>query len=166
MNTVNKPPAPYPSRQKLAAQDRSLPGLVTGKLRRALDAMVWSGARRAEAAKAAGMTDHGLRAAFKRPHVMNAYLREVEVLRANERARTIHRLAEIRDAANNMPAVNASKMLLESGETEAHRRGAVQTPGLIVIVEGANARVHSAKPTIDVEPVRGPDRSRDDGADG
>jgi hypothetical protein len=29
------------------------------------------------------------------------------VLRSTERARNIHRLVEIRDAANNMPAVNA-----------------------------------------------------------
>jgi hypothetical protein len=44
MTTVPK------SRQAIEAQNRSLPGRVTGKLRIAIAEMVWKGARRAEAA--------------------------------------------------------------------------------------------------------------------
>jgi hypothetical protein len=48
MSTENYAPV---TRQAIAARDRSLPGKVTGRLKRVLDAMVWEAAspRRARA---------------------------------------------------------------------------------------------------------------------
>jgi hypothetical protein len=103
-----------PSPQAIAAKNRSAPMKVTGRLKHALDLMVWKGARRAEAAEGAGMTDHSLRAALKKPHVKAAYLAELEVLRTSERARNIHALVDVRDGkdhSNPMARVNAAKAL-------------------------------------------------------
>ncbi len=74
-----------PSRQALAAKDRSLPGKVTGRLKRAIDLMVWEAASRSDAAKTVGMTDHSMRQALKRPHVMAYYTGELGVRRASGR---------------------------------------------------------------------------------
>src|ERR1043165_1664625 len=49
-----------PTRQAIAAKERSGKLTVTGKLKVALDEMLFKGSRRADAAAAAGMTDHGL----------------------------------------------------------------------------------------------------------
>jgi hypothetical protein len=46
-----------PTRQKLAIEGRSRRGAVTGKLKAALEAMVWEGARRPDAAEPAGLAD-------------------------------------------------------------------------------------------------------------
>ena len=148
---MNNPPAPYPSRQKLAAQDRSLPNKVTGRLRRAVDAMVWQAASRKEAAELAGMTDHSLRQALRRPHVMHHYLRECEVLRLSGRAKRLHRLEEIAANDRNQNAAVAAIKAAEGLEdqAQAHGRGVPSTPGLIVVIEG-NARVE--RRPIDVTP--------------
>jgi len=54
------------------------------------------------------------------------------VLRSGERASNIHRLCEIRDAADNMPAVNAVKAL-EQMDAEAIARPVGQpTPGIVL----------------------------------
>jgi hypothetical protein len=50
-----------PTRQSIAAKDRSGKLKVTGKLKVAIDKMLYEGSRRPDAAKTAGMTDHGLR---------------------------------------------------------------------------------------------------------
>lgn len=126
------------TRQALEAKGRSAPLKVTGKLRNAIEAMVWTGARRAEAAEKAGLTDHGLRNALNKPHVKAALLREMQVLRLSERPRNIRRLAEIRDAADNMPAVNAIKML-EDMETDiqAKSNASMSLPGLTIQIINA-----------------------------
>ena len=136
------------TRQAIAAQDRSAPLAVSGRLKAALDRMVWSCARRADAATASGMSDHGLREALRKPHVRAYYVEQLEVLRTSERARNIHRLAEIRDAANNMPAVQAIKALEEMHEPLAGAKH-LPTAGLVIHITGTEA-----KPvTIDVTPA-------------
>ena len=54
-----------PTRQAVAAKERSGKLTVSGKLKTAIDLMLFEGSRRPDAAAAAGMTDHGLREAFK-----------------------------------------------------------------------------------------------------
>lgn len=136
--------ATTPTRQAIAVQGRSAPGKVTGRLRKAIEAMVWDGARRREAAEAQGLTDHGLRCAFRKPHVKAYYLSELEVLRTNERARNIHRLVEIREHAPNMPAVNAIKALEQIGDEESRTSGAVQqAPGLVIVVASRGTDVEA-----------------------
>jgi len=93
-----------PSRAQLARREASKPGRVTGKLRRALDLMVWEGIHDNEAAVRTGMTLSAIRLAFQRPHV-RAYLKEQrEVLRARECGRNFHTLLEVRDQKRNAMA--------------------------------------------------------------
>jgi hypothetical protein len=137
---------------------------VTGKLKTAIDAMVWAGARRPEAALLAGMTDHSLRAALKKPHVKQHYLAELGVLRESERARNIHALVDVRDTAENaMARVGAVKALEQLSEQADDRGRSVVglQPGLIIeIVTGPVGRaeprdVTPRPPAIDAvaEPV-------------
>lgn len=109
---------------------------ITAKVRTAIDAMVWQGLTRDKAAEAAGLKDHSLYVAFRSPHVKAYYLNELEVLRTSERARNINRLCEIRDAANNMPAVNAIKALEQIEDDRGSISGSSrhQVPGVIVVV--------------------------------
>jgi hypothetical protein len=142
-----------PSRQALAAEDRSLPNRVTGRLHRAIIAMVWEGARRADAAKSSGMTDHSLRAALRKPHVIGFYRAELGTLRESERSRTLHRLCDIRDQdSNKMASVAASKALEQISDTEVKRPPGVPfAPGLIIQV--INAPSPAPRHTIDVTPA-------------
>jgi len=134
----SSPETNQPTRQQLAAQGRSAPGKVTGKLRKALDAMVWQGLKRQDAAKAAGLTEHALYCAFRRPHVKTTYLAELEVLRTSERARNIHRAIEIRDAANNKPAMEALKWLHQVDE-QAQQVGGTTMPGFVIVLHPGDA---------------------------
>jgi len=111
---------------------------ITGKLRRALDAMVWSGLPRKAAAQAAGLTEHGLYKALRKQGVRAAYLAELEVLRTSERARNIHRAVEIRDAANNMPAMDAIKWLHKEDE-QAQRTSGPSMPGFVIVLQQGDA---------------------------
>ena len=127
---------------------RSLtPERITRKVKAALDAMVWQGLKRPEAAASAGLTDHALYCALRKPHVKAAYLAECEVLRVSGRARNIHRLNEIRDAANNMPAVNAIKALEQLGDdADGHSHGATRaSPGVTIVIQG-DAQVAAVLP--------------------
>jgi hypothetical protein len=101
-----------PTRQSIAAQGRSGKLTVSGKLKVALDEMLFKGSRRADAAAASGMTDHGLREALKKRHVKAYYNAGLEVLRTSERARNISALATVRDTSgNDMARVSAAKAL-------------------------------------------------------
>lgn len=126
--------AQAPTRQAIAAKDRSAPRKVTGRLKRALDIMVWVGEPRATAARSAGMTDDSLRSALTKPHVKAYYTQQLEVLRTSERSRNIHRLTEIRDAANNMPAVNAIKALEQIPDDHGVSGSSVKVPGVVIFI--------------------------------
>lgn len=150
-----------PSRQALAAENRSLPNRVTGRLRLAVTEMVWSGARRADAANTAGMTDHSLRAALRKPHVIAFYRAELGTLRESERAKTFHRLCDVRDQdSNKMASVAASKALEQITDAEVSRpHSQQQVPGLVVVISAPSAHSPPSAPvTIDVnrelEPAR------------
>jgi hypothetical protein len=106
-----------PTRQAIAAKGRSGALTVSGKLKVALDEMLYKGSRRPEAATAAGMSDHGLREALKKPHVKAYYNSGLEVLRTSERARNISALAQVRDdSENDMARVSAAKALEQLAE--------------------------------------------------
>lgn len=152
-------PAPL-TRQAIEARGRSAPQRVTGKLKVALDAMVWSGLKRDAAAAEAGMSDHGLREALRRPHVKAHYLHQLEVLRTSERARNVHALADIRDASGNANArVAAVRTLEQMAEDGARERPAAPFAGLIVQVINAplttQQRQIEDKPLISHEVIDG-----------
>ena len=109
---------------------------IGGRLKQALDLMVWGDGERRylpdnEAAVIAGLNVISIRNALHRPHVQAYYRTQCQVLRARESAANIHRLCEIRDAENNMPAVNAIKAL-EMLETEQANRPNTPSPGIVI----------------------------------
>src|SRR6516164_639321 len=135
---------------------------IGGRLKQALDLMVWGDGERRylpdnEAAAKAGLNVLTIRLALQRPHVLAYYREQREVLRARERPKNIHRLCEIRDAADNMPAVNAIKAL-EQIDAEAIGRPntAAQTPGVVVRIINVTQPSTDAGKVIHVTPTPKP----------
>lgn len=125
---------------------------VTGKVRAAIDAMVWEGLPRAEAAKAADLSEHGLYKAMRKPPVKAYYLSECEVLRTSGRARRIHRLEEMLEQNDNKAAVINAALALDRMPDEVANRGSQALPGLqIVIVQGQSLERQPAISTSYVE---------------
>lgn len=125
---------------------------ITGRNKVAIDAMVYEGLNRKDAAAKAGLKDHALYVALSKAHVKAYYMRQLDVLRTSERARNIHTLAEVRDqTSNQMARVQAVKALEQIDGDEVQGGNRVNSlPGLqIVIVQGQSA----APRTIDVTPV-------------
>jgi hypothetical protein len=148
------------TRQAAAIPGRSRRGAVTGKLRTALDLMVWSGERRADAAQKAGLADSSLRFAMRKPHVMAYYRAELDALRNSLRARNLHRLDGIADTSPNHMARVASIKVIEqiADVAEQHQRpGDARSPGVcIVIVQPPAPRPGDISPpmiTIDPTPA-------------
>jgi len=149
-----------PTRQAIAVKDRSAPGRTTGKLKIAIDRMVWFGDRRADAATAAGLTDHGLRTALRKRHVLTYLRTELALLREGERPRSLHRLVELRDQDENRNAAVKAIQVLEE-LTDGPRAAAVSVSlhlqaGYVIDLSESHER--DERPTITI----GPDKQRAD----
>ena len=125
---------------------------IGGRLKQALDLMVWGNGERRylpdnEAAAIAGLNVVSIRNALHKPHVLAYYKHQREVLRSRESAANIHRLCEIRDAADNMPAVNAIRALEGMDEAGLMRRATDPTPGICI-------RIVSSPQPIEVMPAK------------
>jgi hypothetical protein len=133
-----------PTRQAVAIEGRSRRGAVTGKLKTALDLMVWDNMKRKEAAEKVGLADSSLRFAFRKPHVMAYYHAELKALRDNLRAHNVHRLDKIADDSKNDMARVASIKALEQIADQADERGprgAVTLPGLQIVIVSPGSSV-------------------------
>jgi hypothetical protein len=143
-----------PTRQALAARNRSLPGRVTGKLHTAIAAMVWEGASRKEAAELAGLSDHGLRQALRRPHVLARYRAECEVLRVSGRAKRLHRLEQLATQDENRnAAVAAIKAAEQLGDDRMASGAQQQMPGFVVVIRHAVMDAPPPRTIIDAQAV-------------
>ena len=146
-------PPTAPTRQAIAAQNRSLPGRVTGKLYKAVEAMVWEGASRKEAAQAASLTDHGLRQALRRPHVLAFYLAECEVLRTSGRAKRLHRLEALAAQDDNRnAAVAAIKVAEQITDDPVKHAGIATSPGIVIRVLNVSSAPTGPASFVDVRP--------------
>jgi hypothetical protein len=146
--------AAAPTRQALAIEGRSRRLKVSGKLARAIDYML-EGARRPEAAQRAGLSDHGLRAALRKPHVRQHYREQLEVMRESERPRNILRAAEIRDQDRNLTASVAAIKVLEGMDEERVTPAGMRatTPGVVIVIN-AQREVHQIDNTlIEINPT-------------
>ena len=143
--STDKPSASLPTRPSNPKLER-----VTGKVRIAIEAMVWDGLPRDQAAAKAGISEHGLYKALRKPPVKAAYLSELDVLRTSERARNIHTLAEVRDqTSNQMARVQAVKALEQIDEQAAEGSGRSNAlPGLQIVVVTGGAQ----RPMVDITP--------------
>jgi len=111
---------------------------ISAKARAAVEAMVWDGLNRREAAEKCGLTDHGLYAALRTPAVKSYYFAELEVLRTSEKARNVHALIDVRDQRDNHIArVNAIKALEHLSDEASNRPMNISIPGFIIVVPGA-----------------------------
>lgn len=134
-----------------AARDRTSPGKVTGKLLVALNAMIWEGKKRSEAAAIAGISEHSLYKALRRPPVRAHYLREIEVLRTSGKARRIHRLEELSEQDDNkQAAINAIRALdqLEDDASISRRTGFAASPGFIINIINAPGQGDMRAPNV------------------
>lgn len=109
---------------------------VTGRMRVALEALVFDGLRVPEAAQVAGLQRSTLYGALHRPFYAQAYKDLLKVRRESERARNIHRLAEIRDQDSNMNAAVAATKALEGIEAKAPSVTVNVNPGWVIDMSG------------------------------
>jgi hypothetical protein len=123
---------------------------ISGRNKLAIDSMVWDGLKRSDAAEKAGLKDHALYVALTKPHVKAYYLRQLEVLRLSERARSVFRMTELRDQDDNkMVAFNAAKELAGSAEDTRQGAQAQSLPGLVVQINvGSGTRLTQPTATI------------------
>ena len=119
-------------------RNKQPPLRITRRVKAAIEAMVNSGAKLDDAAREAGMTTRALRLALQKPHVLAVYRAQCDVLRNAHRARNIHRLAQIRDAEDNMPAVNAIKALEQLGDEQTNKPNA-PSPGVTIRIVNVTA---------------------------
>jgi hypothetical protein len=89
------------------------------KLAIAIDAIVFEGLDLQQAARTAKTSTRVLRRALERSHVLAHLKKRREVLRASARGQNIRRLVQIRDAADNMPAVQAIRELERMDDADA-----------------------------------------------
>lgn len=132
---------------------------VTGKVRDALNAMIWDGLPRKDAAAQAGISEHGLYKALRKPAVKALYLSELEVLRTSERARNIHTLAEVRDQKTNQMARVQAVKVLEQISDESHERGPA-APFSGVVVNIIQAAAHAPQAPIPVQVIENTEDER------
>lgn len=93
---------------------------MTRRVKAAVDAMVWNGRKRDEAAKDVGLQPDSLYRALLKPDVRAYYLAQCEVLRVSGKARRIHRLESLVEQDDNkQAAVNAIRALENLGD-DAH----------------------------------------------
>lgn len=124
----------------LARKQTTKPLRVTPRVKRAIEAMVYDAADYQTAAATAGISTYRLRVALSKPHVAALLKSEMHVLRAARSPKNFHRLCEIADADNNMPAVNAIKALEQLDAETAMKSGNAQAPGVTIIIASRNDR--------------------------
>lgn len=156
--------------QKAAAivKTTAKPLKATPKQRKVIEAMVFDGLKRKDAAKLHGMSDEAIRVALTKPHTL-AYLNECqEVLRTSLRPRALLRIGKLVDKADSDRVRLDAAKYVDGMDRGAHQMGAVQvnvqsnvnlkmTPGYVIDLtadthqqiehlaqEGRNAMVHNA----------------------
>ncbi len=133
------------SRQSLPAKPEPKRFRIGKKLQIAIDAIVFEGQDLQEAARTAKTSTRVLRRALERRHVLAHLKKRREVLRASARGSNISRLVQIRDAADNMPAVQAIRELERMDDSDEIAGSARRNPGVVIIVQTGPAVVPTAR---------------------
>jgi hypothetical protein len=157
--SMNTELATSPSRQQLAARDRSKPHQVTGKLKTVLDAVVNEGADPYEAGRIEGMHARSIRLALAKPHVLSYLRSRRQVVREQAPAQNLHHMIKKSDTTSNeMAKLGAMKLLEGVDDERIAGRGAMSLlPGLqIVIVAQSRGDPREPGPMIDVTPIPEP----------
>ena len=113
------------------ARNRTPKLRITKRVKDAIGIIVETGAAYNEAAAHVGMSTYRLRLALDKPHVV-AYMRQqLKVLREARGPRNFHRLCQIADDQNNMPAVQALRTLEQLGDEQTNKPNA-PSPGVTI----------------------------------
>jgi hypothetical protein len=122
--------APFADNSRLARN--KVPKLrITKRIREAVDTMVTRGIAYDAAAREHGIATRHMRLALSKPHVSAYYQAQLQVLRGARAARNFHRLCEIADRQDNMPAVQALRTLEMLGDEQTTRPTA-PSPGISI----------------------------------
>src|SRR5215469_5343265 len=113
------------------ARNKQSPLRITKRIREAVDTMVTRGVSYDQAAAEHGIATRHMRLALAKPHVMAYHQQQLKVLRGARSARNFHRLCQIADAENNMPAVNAIKALELIGDEQTNNKQTT-SPGVTI----------------------------------
>ena len=111
---------------------------ISKRVKDAVHHIVETGAAYNAAAQHVGMSTYRLRLALDKPHVVAFMRNRLKVLRDLRSPRNFHRLCEIADAENNMPAVNAIKALEQLGDEQTNKPNAA-TPGVTIRIVNITA---------------------------
>ena len=129
--------APFADNSRLA-RNKTPPPRITKRIREAIDVMVERGLSYDRAAAECGIATRHMRLALSKPHIIAYYKAQCQVLRGARLARNIHRLSEIADAEDNMPAVNAIKALMYD-ENEQTNTKQTTSPGVTIRIVNVSA---------------------------
>lgn len=134
--------------------DRSAPMRVTGRLKRALDKMIWEGLTRDQAAEAAGLTRHALYCALRKAHVLMHFRGELGTLRESTRAKNFHRLDGIAETSgNDMARVAAIKTMEAISDEQQAQRASSASPGVTIRIVNQVAALTPPSSVVDVTPM-------------
>jgi hypothetical protein len=124
---------------KTALARNSVPQLrITKRVKDAIRAMVVDKQRWDDAAVAVGLSTRAMRLALEKPHVITYLRKQLDVSRGARQVANFHRLCEIADADNNMPAVNAIKAL-EMLEEQQTNNKQTASPGVTIRIVNVSA---------------------------
>jgi hypothetical protein len=121
---------------------------VTGKLRKALELMVYSGMSFDKAAQAVQLTTRAMRLALERPHVIRYLKEQKQVFRASVSSQNIFKLADIRDNSDNAMAQLGAIKVLEQIDNDTASNQRQSMPGFVILVAGSNVETKQIN-TID-----------------
>ena len=113
------------------ARKKAPPTRITTRVKRAVEHIVETGAAYNEAAAHVGMSTYRLRLALDKPHVIAFMRNRLHVSRELRSPKNFHRLCEIADAENNMPAVNAIKALEQLSDEQTNKPNTA-SPGVTI----------------------------------
>jgi hypothetical protein len=137
----------------LSAAGPERPGRIdypTPRVKQAIELMVWQGMPFNQAAKEARLTVRAMRLALEKPNVLRYLRNQKQIFREAANGKNIVRLCQIRDAADNMPAVNAIKVLEQLDDEQTNTKQTT-SPGITInivsAVEQSGALVDAAPAT-------------------
>jgi hypothetical protein len=139
------------------ARNRTPKPRITKRVKDAIDAMVERGCHYSEAAADAGISTRNMRLALEKPHVSAYYQARLKVLRGARAARNFHRLCEIADRNDTMPAVQALRTLEQLPDEQTNRPSA-PSPGVTIRI----VNVAQLPPASDIRAPRVIDASEPD----
>jgi hypothetical protein len=146
---------------------RRQPPAIRGKLKTALDSIVYDGKPWAEAAREAGLTTQAVRKALGKHHVQAYLKRERQVFRAAASGANIHHAIDVRDQKVNQTArIQAIRYL--DGISEQDERtpgGQAVSPGVVVQVNVNRGPAEADETVIEISSGQGAAASQaaDDG---